>query len=306
MEGYLDELAIAYCGNPLDRAEERRGDAAWLAAARRRGKFLIVREGRVPVLRNGAELALVWTEPGDVDSSAECVLLGLDAEGRPCFALVAEAAVEGNGVLHSDARTLAIDLGASGDDGGASGIVAQALAILSWHERHRFCARCGRPTEIRRGGYQRWCGPCATEHYPRTDPVAIMLVHDDGHCLLGRQASWPEGMYSALAGFVEAGESLEAAVRREVHEEAGVEVGRVRYAGSQPWPFPSNLMIGFLAEARSRAIRLDPAELSDARWFSRAEVGEMLAGRHERFRAPPPIAIARHLMRLWLDGADGA
>lgn len=306
MDCYGDDLAIAFCANPLDRAEDRRGDADWLAAARRRGKFLGLHDGRVRILRSEGGPELGWLGVDEVDPTAECVLLGIDDAGRPCFALELSEARESATVGFSDARSLALDLAASGRDEGRSGIVAQARVILSWHRQHRFCAGCGQPTEVRRGGYQRWCEPCAREHYPRTDPVAIMLVHDRERCLLGRQANWPEGVYSALAGFVEAGESLEAAVRREVHEETGIRTGRVRYIGSQPWPFPSNLMLGFLAEAQSSTIRRDPAELSDARWFSRDEVRAMLAGRHDSFRAPAPIAIARHLLALWLDEAAGA
>ncbi len=301
------DLLIAYCGNPLDRAEDRRGDAAWLEAALGRGRYLLV-EGRKIAMKPGRYPDFSWF---DYDRVAHmiargrtCVFLGRDEEDRPVFALesIGLDDLSGNGEIFIDGRSIAMQLAESASDRGHTGIVAQALSVIAWHRRNRFCACCGGKTIVRRGGYQRYCKTCDLEHYPRTDPVAIMLVVKGDRCLLGRQAHFAPRMYSALAGFVEAGESLEQAVRREVHEETGVDVGAVTYVGSQPWPFPSNLMLGFIAEARSEAITIDPYELADARWFDREMVRAAFAlDPGAAFLTPPSIAIAYHLLKHWLD-----
>jgi NAD+ diphosphatase len=197
-------------------------------------------------------------------------------------------------------------------------IYGAARALVSWHARHRFCAQCGSPTESVRGGWQRNCRSesCNAQHFPRTDPVAIMLVEHDGDLLLGRQPRFPARRFSALAGFIEPGETIEEAVAREVREEAGVRVGEVRYVRSQPWPFPSSLMIGCHAMALTREITIDTHELEEARWFTRAEVAQAMAeatsgpgagasgvapgGVSASFLAPPPNALAWHLLDWWL------
>ncbi|MEA2934962.1 MAG: diphosphatase [Variibacter sp.] len=178
--------------------------------------------------------------------------------------------------------------------------------MLAWHARHRFCANCGKPTQVVSGGWKRDCAACETEHFPRTDPVVIMLAIDGERCLLGRQTRFPPGTYSCLAGFVEPGETIEDAVRRETVEEAGIRCGRVRYFASQPWPFPMSLMIGAHAEATSSTITVDHNELEDARWFERDEVARMLVRAHpDRLSTPPPIAIAHHIIRAWVEaGSD--
>jgi NAD+ diphosphatase len=177
------------------------------------------------------------------------------------------------------------------------GLLAEASSLLSWHLAHRFCARCGGPTRSTRSGFRRDCGCCGAEHFPRTDPVVIMLVTRGDTCLLGRGVGYAGRGYSCLAGFLEPGETIEDAVRRETFEEAGVEVGAVRYLRSQPWPFPSSLMIGCAAEALTEELLIDTDELADARWFTRAEVRAMLHGRHpEGLTVPPPLAIAHHLL----------
>ncbi len=180
------------------------------------------------------------------------------------------------------------------------GLAAYAAALLNWHRRHRFCANCGAPTEIREAGHVRGCPSCGAEHHPRTDPVVIMLVLRGDEVLLGRQASWPPGRYSALAGFVEPGESLEEAVAREVLEESGVLVGPPRYVSSQPWPFPASLMLGFVAPWAGGEPHIGDQELEDVRWFAREEVEAALAGRGP-LRLPPPLAIARRLVDGWLE-----
>ncbi|UMY15844.1 NAD(+) diphosphatase [Methylobacterium organophilum] len=183
------------------------------------------------------------------------------------------------------------------------GLLATAKSLLSWHARHGFCANCGTPTEIRAAGFRRECPNCGTHHFPRTDPVVIMLIRDGDRCLIGRGPHFPEGMYSCLAGFLEPGETIEDAVRRETAEETGIRIGAVRYHACQPWPFPSSLMIGCVAEAESRDLIIDPAELADARWVDRAELATLFARTHpEGIFAPQPMAIAHLLLRDFLDG----
>jgi NAD+ diphosphatase len=192
------------------------------------------------------------------------------------------------------------------------GLAAYATALLNWHRRHRFCANCGEPSEIAEGGLVRRCPACDAEHHPRTDPVVIMLVEDEAgdRVLLGRQPSWPTGRYSALAGFVEPGESLEEAVAREVAEETRVTVGAPRYLASQPWPFPASLMLGFVAPWVAGEPTVADSELEDARWFTRAQVAQAArededdwgdASSPDVLRLPPRLAIARRLVDRWLD-----
>ena len=182
------------------------------------------------------------------------------------------------------------------------GMLAQAKSLLAWHARHRFCANCGTATASACGGLRRDCPGCAAQHFPRTDPVAIMLVAHGNRCLLGRQARFVPNSYSCLAGFISPGETLEDAVRREVKEEAGIEVGRVSYVASQPWPFVSSLMIGCFGEALTEEIVLDREELEDGRWFTRDEVESMLDHRHQAgLITPPPMAIAHLLIRSWVE-----
>lgn len=179
-------------------------------------------------------------------------------------------------------------------------LVATAKAILGWHETHGFCARCGAKTEVGQAGWQRDCPACGAHHFPRTDPVVIMLITKGNSVLVGRSPGWPEGMYSLLAGFVEPGETIEAAVRREVLEESGVQVGQVDYLSSQPWPFPSSLMFGCQGHATSNEITIDPEEIEDARWVTREEMLEAMAGRHAVLKPARKGAIARFLIDNWL------
>ncbi len=179
-------------------------------------------------------------------------------------------------------------------------VAATAKGLLTWHDSHRFCANCGQPSDVVMAGWQRTCPACGRSHFPRTDPVVIMLVTKGNAVLLGRSPGWPEGMYSLLAGFMEPGETMEAAVRREVAEEAGISVGAVRYLASQPWPFPASLMIGCHGEALDTSITLDPAELEDARWITREEMALVLSGGHAQIRAPRKGAIAGFLLARWV------
>lgn len=183
-------------------------------------------------------------------------------------------------------------------------LAATARAVLGWHLSHRYCSRCGSESAMSHGGWQRLCPSCGGHHFPRTDPVVIMLITHGNNVLVGRSPGWPERMYSLLAGFVEPGETIEAAVRREVFEEAGIEVGEVRYLASQPWPYPSSLMFGCAGTALSDTISIDPVEIEDAIWVSREDMLNVFAGTHEKIREPRRGAIAHSLLHAWLSGTD--
>jgi NAD+ diphosphatase len=285
--------AITFTGEVLDRAAEHRDDPRWLAdqAADPAARAVLAGDGGVHVTGDGEpRLALVPLAPLD---ASDPVLLGLDAAG-PVFAVDA-AAANGAGTRPLGLRDAAAALPPTD-----AGLAAHAAALLNWHRRHRFCANCGAPTRVVAGGIIRTCDRCGAQHHPRTDPVVIMLVTNDDRVLLGRQPTWPPGRYSALAGFVEPGESLEAAVAREVREEAGVEVGTPEYVASQPWPFPTSLMLGFTAPWRSGEPHRIDAELEDVRWFKRAEVDAAVRGEDSPLGLPPRFAIARRLLEHWL------
>ncbi|SKA21505.1 NAD(+) diphosphatase [Consotaella salsifontis] len=233
----------------------------------------------------------------------EAVLLGTDIEGRPRLAIPAEAPAAPSDEL------AVIDLRTIGQQGlldrDAEGQMAQAAHLLTWHRNNRFCGRCGSPTLSEAAGVRRRCPACEALFFPRTDPVTIMLVHDGaGRAILARQPRFKTLFWSCLAGFVEPGETMEHAVRRETHEEAGLEVGRVTYLASQPWPFPGSLMIGCIAEAATTEIDFDREELEDCRWFSRDEVIAMFEGRHpDGLTLPQPFAIAHHLIKAFAEGS---
>ncbi len=260
---------------------------------------LLMLDGLNPVM--GDDGALVWGTLADAAPDAELVFLGLD-EGKACFAAVPSEGA--TGPAYADPRVWgAIQMLAPPD----LAIYGGARSLVDWHARHRFCARCGAPTTLAKGGWERDCKTCDAAHFPRTDPVTIMLVtHGEGEdrrLLLGRQPRFPPRAFSALAGFVEPGETIEEAVAREVHEEAGIQVRDVRYIASQPWPFPSQLMIGCHATAESDALTIDTTELEEARWFSRADIADALEQGREGngpFAPPPPTAIARSLLDWWM------
>jgi NAD+ diphosphatase len=233
-------------------------------------------------------------------------LLGLDANGHALYGLSLDAsadalALESGPVEAIELRPIAMQGLVTPPLISALG---EARSMLDWHRRHRFCANCGTPTHDAGAGWRRLCPHCHAQHFPRVDPVVIMLVTDGERCLLGRQPQFLPGMYSALAGFVEPGETFEHAVVREVQEEAGIRCTDVRYFASQPWPFPSSLMIGCFATAVETGLTVDQKELEDARWFSRAEVAAMLDGTHEQgLSAPKSFAIAHHLLKAFADGS---
>lgn len=296
---------LGYTQSVIDRAAERRKDAAALARASEARAYAIGNETIVLKNTGGAtyEPAFTCEEVIALGAVAEPVFLGLEGTApRFGFALpgkVIETLQGRTDLFMTDLRSIAVQ-----------GLVApqhlppiaEAKALLHWHARHRFCANCGQPTNITDGGWRRDCPACSAQHFPRTDPVAIMLTIDGDNCLLGRSARFASTMWSCLAGFVEPGEALEDAVRRETLEEAGIVCGEVRYYASQPWPFPSSLMIGCHAVALSRDIKIDPNELEDARWFSRDETVAMLQRRHpDGLTLPPPVAIAHHIIRAWIN-----
>jgi NAD+ diphosphatase len=300
-------MGLTFTGESLDRAAEHRGDPAWLAAqaADPAARAVLAGDDGIHVT-DGERLALVPL--ADLDAR-EPLLLGLDGAG-PVFAVDAEPdggphpviAARGEGPPHAATGTRPIGLRAAAATLPAveAGLAAHAAALLNWHRRHRHCSVCGAPTAVAEGGIVRACARCGAQHHPRTDPVVIMLVTDGDRVLLGRQPTWPSGRYSALAGFVEPGESLEEAVAREVREEAGVEVGPPRYIASQPWPFPSSLMLGFTAPWRAGEPRRVDAELEDVRWFERAQVEAALEERDGPLGVPPRFAIARRLLEHWV------
>jgi NAD+ diphosphatase len=272
-----------------DRAAERRDDLPWLDAAWERGRGLVLTSDYVaPVQEEPAGPRLALRPCTDLPADAERYFLGV-ADDRPLFAVRAPRDLRADRWL--DLR----EVGASLDDLDA-GLLTTALALARWHDRHPHCSVCGAPTAVSHAGWVRRCPVDSSEHFPRTDPAVIMLVHDGGdRCVLGRQAAWPPRRYSILAGFVEPGESSEAAVAREVAEEVGLAVTDVAYAGSQPWPFPSSLMLGYTALAvGDLTLTLRDGELADAVWASRAEL------REGTLRLPPPLSIAHRILTDWI------
>jgi len=304
-------MTIPFSGNPLDRASEKRTDQAWLAARLSDPDSLILPLWRLQPFLLGPEnargrLEAAYFRPGLAETlaapGAPCVLLGLE-DAHAIFALDISAARDPSnegplaGLGHfRDMRSAAM----TGLNERDIAILGQAKAMIDWHQRHGYCARCGAKTELMDAGYRRHCAACGADHFPRTDPVVIMLATHGDDCLVGRGKQFPPGMFSALAGFVEPGETIEEAVRREIAEEAGVKVGAVTYHATQPWPFPSSLMIGCHAEALSREITVDPNELAEAFWLPKTKARMLLQGQQvDGLFIPPRVAIAHHLIRAW-------
>ncbi|MGP2490630.1 NAD(+) diphosphatase [Mesorhizobium sp. PUT5] len=295
---------VGFAGNVIDsRSEHRPDDCVEAALADARARLLLMRDGRLYLkLHDG--VFDPWHNIAEAEAlaavPAEAALLGYDACG-PVLAVAAGVAPEElpealKAIDHRSVYTQGLI------DPAALGALAQGAALLAWNASHRFCSRCGTPSQMRAGGYRRHCPTCGADHFPRTDPVAIMLTVTPDKCLLGRSPHFAPGMYSALAGFVEPGETIENAVRRETFEEAGIRLGRVVYHASQPWPFPYSLMIGCFGEPLGEDLRPDLSELEDCRWFSRDEVRPMLERTHPAgLMTPPPGAIAHHLIRAWVE-----
>lgn len=295
-----------FAGNSLDRADHFSRDEAWLEQQRQASDARFLPMWHLEVLLTSASTpTLGWLSYADIDWKAinsAAIFLGLSKEA-PCFALDVSC-------QKTPAQVLAIAKGwqfadclqvASAMSANQAGMLAHARAKLHWHDKHRFCANCGQPTRFVQAGKHRYCSCCDMQHFPRTDPVVIMLVADGDNCLLG-QPHGPlaqMGIWSTLAGFIEQGESIEEAVCREVFEEAGIQVSEVTYHSSQPWPFPSSLMIGCYAQATTTDIRIDQTEMHDVRWFSRAQVQAALNDQLDAFKLPGPVAIAHHLIAGW-------
>jgi NAD+ diphosphatase len=278
-----------FSGEGLDRADHLRADPAAIAELHSQG------DARQLIWQDGApaidDLGTLRWEPVE---GTPPLFLGLN-HGSPRFSALPDGDAPATAYAHFQLLSLL--------EASDAPTFAAALSLANWHRRHRHCSTCGQRTEPNRGGWSRLCGSCGAEHYPRVDPVVIMLAEHGGRLLLGRQPQYPPGRYSALAGFVEPGESIEAAVARELAEEAGIAVEDVRYLTSQPWPFPNSLMIGAWARATDDSLRIDRNELDDARWFGRDEVVAALNNEPAApFQPPPRSAIARSLLHLWVDG----
>lgn len=282
-------LDLAFVSSPLDRNANNRAKADFIQARRHAATSNVLQLAGDTVRVEGGKLFTSNDQP-----EREAIYLGEDPNQVAWFARTVAANED-----FKPLRTLMIEASLSQAE---ISILAHARSILHWHESHRFCAKCGSASQMVDAGYRRHCEACGADHFPRTDPVVIMVVRNGDHLLLGRQAAWAPGMFSALAGFMEPGETIGTAMRREVAEEAGIKVGKVTYVTSQPWPFPSSLMIGLLGEALSTEIVVDPLELETARWFERSEVQSMLTGTHpEGFTASHPYAIAHHIIKAALE-----
>lgn len=287
--------SLSFTGSPLDRADNIRADGDALSGLMNWKARLLLLEGLIPSVSDDGRLA--WGTLADAAPDAELVFLGLD-DGKACFAAVPPRGDAAPRMANPQLWGLMASL--SPRD---LALYGGARSIVDWHARHRFCAQCGAATAIAKGGWQRDCSGtdgCGASHFPRTDPVTIMLVEYDGRLMLGRGKGWPEGRFSALAGFVEPGESIEEAVAREVFEESGVRVYDVSYIASQPWPFPSQLMIGCHSHADDDTLTIDETEMAEVNFFTRDEVVSAMSGGGP-FVAPPPHAIAHSLIKWWIE-----
>ncbi|MDE2357656.1 MAG: NAD(+) diphosphatase [Alphaproteobacteria bacterium] len=309
----LRAFTNVFAGNPLDRASDRRGDAAFLEAALNDPESLALAlwngrplleaspEGKPRIAylaaRRARELAAAFGEAEErllflgLWKTTAVFALDLDGEADP-----ADGPLAGLGRFE-DLRASAAQL-----DGGEAAMISGAKAMFEWRRRHPHCPACGAATTVAEAGWKRICPACGAEHFPRTDPVVIMLPVKGERCLVGRQAVWPPKMYSALAGFLEPGESIEEACARELKEEAGLTTVRVHYHSTQPWPYPSSLMIGLVAEVASEDAVADGVELEEVRWLSREEAKAVIAGSHAETKAPGALAIAHQLLKAWSEG----
>ena len=302
-------LLNTFAGNPLDRAGDFRNTAEWLVEQGESADALamVFWEGQ-PLLEDhveGPRLAwLALTHARDlVPERDREIFLGL-WKSAPVFAVELEGPVDpAEGPVKGLGAVTGLREAAAVLSGVEAAMAGGAKSLFDWRRRHGFCANCGHETRATAGGWRRVCPACAAEHFPRVDPVTIMLPVFEGRCLLGRQAAWPAGRMSALAGFLEPGETIEEACAREIKEEAGLTVTAVRYHSSQPWPFPSQLMIGLIAQVSDANATPDQTELEAVRWFTRDEARAVLAGAHE-VKAPPKFAIARTLIQAWVDGFE--
>jgi NAD+ diphosphatase len=301
---------LGYTASAIDRAAALRTDDAALAKLLkddRAGVYLV--GGELVVMKQRGETSDPLFSPAEAQAlgaTREAIFLGL-VNDAPRFGfgldpVSVEPLKARNDLKITDLRSIAVQGLVDADH---LPPLAEAKALIGWHARHRFCPNCGSPTQAVQGGWRRDCPTCHAEHFPRTDPVVIMLTISGERCLLGRSPRFAPTMWSCLAGFAEPGETIEEAVRREVLEEVGIVTGRVKYFASQPWPFPSSLMIGCHAQALSENIAIDRSEIEDARWFDRDELKLMLGRRHpDGLTTPPPVAIAHHIIRDFVEGGE--
>lgn len=288
---------------PIDRAAHHRLDPDWQAMAFQKDETLVfLMQNGAPLLQSDGALVWLGAQAGTLIAISERLFLGVDTSGAAIFALqmadtfhLESSVLAGVGAF-TDARTAFGTLGALD-----ANLVATARSLFEWHKANGFCAKCGAASLSAAAGWKRICTACKAEHFPRTDPVAIMLAVKDNKCLLGRQAMWPPGFFSCLAGFTEPGETVEQAAARELKEEAGIEADweSAEYLFAQPWPFPSSLMVGLILTATSSEIIVDKTELEEARWFTREEARQIIAGTHNDVYAPPGMAIAHHILKVW-------
>src|SRR6201996_210180 len=309
----LDVFLNTFAGNPLDRASDRRAKPEWIAEqlAAPDSLGLAMRNGRPfvepPPNKDGGDggMRIAYLPAklvGELAGGPERLLfmglwkdtavfaVDLDTEANP-----ADGPLQGFGKFE-DLRAVALRLPPT-----EAAIVATAKQMFEWRRRHPHCSVCGQRSEAAEGGWKRKCPSCQAEHFPRTDPVVIMLAYHGERCMLGRQEAWPKGMFSALAGFLEPGESIEEACARELHEEAGLRTRKVRYHSTQPWPYPSSLMIGLIAEVEDDEGAPDETEISEIRWFTRAEAKDLIAGKLDGVAAPMRLAIAHQLIKAWAE-----
>jgi NAD+ diphosphatase len=304
----LTAFMNVFAGNPLDRASDRRSNADWvaekltdpdsLALAVWNGKPMVetAKNGQVQIAYLSAKLAAELSDGHErllfMGLWKDTAVFALDFDGT---ADPADGPLEGLGRFE-DLRAIALTLPAAD-----AAILATAKSMFEWRRRHRHCSVCGQPSHPAEGGWKRVCPSCKAEHFPRTDPVVIMLAWKGDRCLLGRQAAWPKGTYSALAGFLEPGETIEEACARELMEESGLRATSVAYHSTQPWPYPGSLMIGLIAEVENDDAVADQAELEEVRWFTRAEARDLIAGSLTGARAPGKLAIAHQLIKAWAE-----
>jgi NAD+ diphosphatase len=308
----LSRFTNTFAGNPLDRAADRRADPDWIAEQRAHPEAMAIGLWKGEVLvepsKDGERLAYLQLAMARDASASEPFFLGLWKDAPVFAAEFPPAADPAMGPLSGMGRFQEMRGAGVILPGPEAGLAATAKSLFDWHEYHGFCPRCGQRTEVTDGGWKRVCPACETEHFPRVNPVTIMLPVHQGRALLGRQAAWPAGRMSALAGFLEPGESIDDACARELMEEAGLTATRVAYHSSQPWPFPSNLMIGLIAEVSSDDAQPDQTELEAVRWFTRDELRQVVADDRvgwDGVLPPPRLAIARTLIEAWLDGFEG-
>lgn len=291
-----NEFEMAFAGGPFDHDETNRSPEAVQAAVENpKARALIMHKGNPALMTDGS---LVKIRPIDLIGKnifdPGPIYLGLSG-GAPLFAASMADEAESFGGAFLNMRIAAANMSLE-----SLAVAGRARALLDWHFNHQFCAKCGKKSDAREGGLKRLCTFCQTEHFPRVNPVVIMLVQHGDKCLLGRGEGWPEGAYSCLAGFVSPGETIEEATKREVWEETGVMTRNHRYVMSQPWPFPAQLMMGMICDADSTDLNINPKELAQANWYTREEVAAVYNKTGDAFARLPKFTIAHHLLKYWL------